>query len=80
MAATALGTGSVSLPEAVSSCSGVATEERLTPVRSDAAYDQRMAATPKARPGVAWIDELTRIDTGVYAAIAAGGGRSAQSP
>ncbi len=39
--------------------------------RSDAAYDQPVPATPKAKPGVAWIDELTRIDTAVYAAIAA---------
>jgi len=37
----------------------------------DAAYDQRVAATPKGKSGVAWIDELTRIDTAVYAAIAA---------
>ena len=37
---------------------------------ADAAYDPRVATTTEARPAEGWIDELLRIDTAVYAAIA----------
>src|SRR6266511_3484743 len=46
-------------------------EERRPPVPSDAAYDQRVATKTQGKPAVGWIDELVRIDTAVYAAIAA---------
>jgi membrane-associated phospholipid phosphatase len=40
-------------------------------MRSDAAYDRCVAAITEPSPERRWIDELLRIDTAVYAAIAA---------
>jgi undecaprenyl-diphosphatase len=40
-------------------------------LRRDPAYDQRVAATAEPSLRRRWIDELLRIDTAVYAAIAA---------